>query len=103
VRNRKSIFDLLKPLNIKNVFVYCTVQLFLDTRVTDCKRSGQPRVVRTSQVINPVRSIINQNPVQKQKKIITREMDIAPRTMICIIKQDLELSNDKQDNALPFH
>ena len=30
-------------------------------------------------------------------------MDIVPRTMSRIIKQDLELSNDKQDNALPLH
>ena len=36
----------------------------------------------------------------ENKKIIAREMDIEPRTMSRIIKQDLGLSNDKQDNTL---
>jgi hypothetical protein len=34
---------------------------------------------------------------------MAREMDIMPRTMSRIIKQDLRLSNDKQDKALPLH
>ena len=50
------------------VFVYRTVKkLFLDTgEVSDHKRSGQPRVVHTPQVINAVRSRINKNLVRKQ-------------------------------------
>jgi hypothetical protein len=69
--------------------------LFLDTgEVSDRKRSYQPCMVLMSPVINTVRSRINQNPVQKQK-IIAWEMDIAPRIMSHIIKQDLELSNNK--------
>ena len=71
--------------------------------VSDHKRSGRPRVALMPQVINDVRSIIKQNPVQKQK-IMAQEMDIAPRTMSHIIKTwDLGLSNDKQDNALPLY
>jgi hypothetical protein len=42
------------------------------------------------EVINAVRSRINQNPVRKQK-IMAQEMDIAPRSMSRIIKQDLGL------------
>ena len=71
-------------------------------RVSDRKRSSRPRVDRMPHVIKAVRSRINKNPVQKQK-IIDREMDIAQRTMSCFIKQDLGLSNDKQDNVLPLH
>jgi hypothetical protein len=56
----------------------------------------------TPQVINAVKSRINQNPVRKQK-IIAWEMDISLRTTSCIIKQDLGLSNNKQDNALLLH
>jgi hypothetical protein len=85
-----------------HVFVYHTVKLFLDTRgVSDCKRSGQPCVVHTPQVINAVNSRINQNPVQKQK-IMAWKMNTVPRTISCISKQDLGISNDKQD-ALPLH
>ena len=35
---------------------------------------------------------------QESAKIMTREMDIAPKTMSRIIKQDLGLSNDKEDS-----
>ena len=35
---RNRIFELLKPLNITRVFVYCTVKLFLNTgEVSDHK------------------------------------------------------------------
>ena len=77
-----------------------TVKLFLDTEgVSDSKRSGRSRVIRTPQVINAVRSRIKRSSVQKQN-IMARERDTAPRTMSRIIKQGLGLSNDKQDNAL---
>jgi hypothetical protein len=92
------IFESLKPLNILHV------KLFLDMGgVSDCKISGWPCVVCTPQVINAVRSRINQNPVCIKKKIMAQEMDIASRTMSRIIKQDLGLSNDKQNNALLLH
>ena len=52
------------------------------------------RMVHTPLVINAVRSRINRNPVRKPN-IMAQEMDIAPRTMSRIIKQDLKLSNDK--------
>ena len=82
-------------------FEYCTVQLFLDTRgVSDRKRSDWPRMVHKSQVINAVRSRINQNPVQKQKKSWLEEWILCRDTMSHIIKQDLRLSNDKQDAFL---
>ena len=57
---RAHIFELIKPLNITCVFVYCTVKLLLDMgRVSDCKRSDRPRVVHTPHIINAVRSRIN--------------------------------------------
>jgi len=59
-------------------------------------------VVHTPQVTNAVRLRINRNPVRKQN-IMAWEMDIASRTMSHIMKQDLGLSNDKQDNALLLH
>ena len=53
MRNRNSsIFQLLKPLNITRVFVYRTIELFFGTGgVSNRKKSGRPRVVRTPQVI----------------------------------------------------
>ena len=41
--------------------------------------------------------------LSENKKIMAQEIDIAPRNMRRIIKQDLGLSNNKQDNALPLH
>ena len=52
------------------------------------------------QVINPVRSRINRNPVQKQK-IMAQEMDIAENHE-SHYQIRLGLSNNKQDNALPL-
>jgi hypothetical protein len=66
---RARVFELLKLLHIKHVFLYCTVNLFLNMEgESDRRRSGWPRVVCTPQVINAVRSRINRNPVQKQQK-----------------------------------
>ena len=77
--------------------------MFLDIgELSDHKRSGWPLIVHAPQIINAVRSRLNPNPVRKQK-VIARKTDIAPRTRIHIIKQDLGFSNDKQDNALPLH
>ena len=58
--------------------------------ISDRKRSGEPRLVRTPQIINAVRSRIKLNPVLKQK-IHGSEMDIAPRIMNRIVKQDMGL------------
>ena len=41
--------------------------------------------------------------LSENKKIMAREMDIAPRTMSRSIKQDLGLSNNKQDSALSWY
>ena len=41
--------------------------------------------------------------LSENKKIMAQEIDIAPRNMRRIIKQDLGLSNNKQDNALLLH
>lgn len=88
---RARIFDLLKPLKIKRDFVYRTVKLFEDTGgVNDRNKSGRPRTARTPQAIGAVRSRITRKPVRKQR-IMAREMNIAPRTMSRIIKQDLGL------------
>ena len=54
-----------------------------------------PPVVHMPQVINAVRSKINQNPARKQR-IMAQEMNIALRTMSYIIRQDLGLGFFKQ-------
>jgi hypothetical protein len=58
--------------------------------VSNHKGSGRPCVVHRPQDNNAVSSRINQNSVQKLK-IMAQEMNIAPRTMSYIIKQDLRL------------
>ena len=79
--------------------MYRTVKLFLNMGgVSGHKRSDQPRVVRTPQVINAVRSIINRNSVRKQE-ILAQERDIAPRTMNRLIKLDLGLRAFKRQTG----
>ena len=39
---------------------------------------------------------------ENKQKIMALEIDIAPRTISFIIKQDLGLSSDKKENALPL-
>lgn len=80
--------------------MYRTVKLFANTgNVNDRKRSGWPSTARIPQIINAVRSRINRNPVRKQK-IMATEMGIAPRTISCIIKQELGLGAFKRKTAL---
>ena len=51
------------------VFVYHIVELFLDMEgVSDHKRSGWHHVICTLQVINTVRSRINQNLVENKRE-----------------------------------
>ena len=69
--------------------------------MSDCKRSGCPHLVRTPHVNmlsgKKLTEILSENKKSQLGKWI------APRTMSCIIREDLGLSNDKQDNALPLH
>jgi hypothetical protein len=62
--------------------------------VSDHKIFSRSRVVCMPQVIKAVRFC------PKIKKNHSSEMDIAPRTMSRIIKRDLGLLNNKQDNTL---
>jgi hypothetical protein len=63
-----SFLSSLEPLNITHVFLYRNIKLDLDMgRISDLKRSGQPRVLHTLQVINTVMSRIYLNSVQKTK------------------------------------
>lgn len=58
--------------------------------LVDCSRSGHPRDARTENVVRAVRARIQRNPLRKQK-IMSREMNVAPRTMSRIMRDDLGL------------
>ena len=74
------------------------VLLFLDTGgVSDHKTSGQPRMVHTL-LDQELTEILSENK-NKQTKILAWKIDIAPRTVSHIIKQDLGLSN----RTTPYH
>lgn len=86
-----QIFTLLKKLGISKMFIYRTIDRFLESsQVEDRMRSGRPRVVRTSGAIKTVRERIRRNPLRKQK-IMAREMDISLRSMSRLIRDDLHM------------
>ena len=69
--------------------------------VSDHKKSGRLHMVHhrlLTLVGQELAEILSEN-----KKIMAWEMDFAPRTMSRVIKQDLGLSNNKQDNTLSLH
>ena len=74
-----EIFQLLKKLKITRLFVYRTVQRFLETgSVKDHPREGRPRTLRTPAVQKAVAARIRRNPVWKQSAI-ARELNISKR------------------------
>lgn len=94
-----KIYSLLKPLQINERFVYRTVQRFKETGdVVDRQRAGRPRSARTKNVVKAIRSRIDRCPLRKQK-IIAREMNIAPRTVSRIIRDDLHLRAYKRSTG----
>ncbi|XP_045456525.1 uncharacterized protein LOC123666478 [Melitaea cinxia] len=73
------IFQTLQKLGISRMFVYRTNNRYsITSSVEDQKRSGRPRVVRTTKAVNAVKARIRRNPIKKQK-ILSREMKIPAR------------------------
>ena len=97
---RICIFQLLNPLNNVHVFVYRTGKLFLDTgRLSGHEDPAGPSHGSYATSLLMLLGQESNEILSKNKKIGAWEMDIAPRTMGCMIKQDLGLSNNKQDNG----
>ncbi len=72
-------------------FVYHVLTLYNNTGdIVDWLRSEQPRTACTEKVVEAVRARINQSSVHQQKTI-AKEMNIAPRTLSYILKDDLGL------------
>mgnify|MGYP002716655119 CR=1 FL=1 len=95
-KRAKDIFSTLKPLGISERFVFRTIARFKQTGETvDRVRSGRPRCVRTKEVVNAVRARIRRNPLHKQT-ILSRDMNISPRTMSRILKDDLHVGAYKR-------
>ena len=71
--------------------MYHTVKLFLDTGgVSNCKRSSQPHMILGHRLLMMLGQELSEI-LSRKPKIMAREMDIALRTMSCIIKQDFGL------------
>ncbi len=90
-KNAKQIHMLLKLLKVSECFVYRVPALYNNTGdIVDQSRSWRPHTAHTKKVVEAVRACINQNPACRQK-IIAKEMNIAPRTLSHILKDDLSL------------
>ena len=70
-----DIFHTLKKLKISKMFVYRTIQRFVETRTIDHHRAGRPRDVRTPNLVKAVASRIRRNPVRKQV-VMARELSV---------------------------
>lgn len=87
--DKSTIFKLLKPLGITKMFVYRTIKRFDEHKtIDDLPRSGRPRTVRTPRKVKAVEARIRRNPLRKQK-IMVKEMEISPRSMSRLIRDDL--------------
>ena len=86
-----EIFQLLKKLKFTRLFVYQTIQRFLETgSVKDRPREGRSRTVRTPAVQKAVAAHIRWNPVRKQS-VIAHELNILKRSMSRLLTEDLGL------------
>ena len=82
-----EIFQLLKKLKVTSLFVYRTIQWFLETgSVKDRPREGRPQTV----VQKAVAAHIHRNPVRKQS-VIARELNISKISMSRLLTEDLGL------------
>lgn len=62
------IFQTLQKLGISRMFVYRTINRYNNTySVEDQKKTGRPRVVRTTKAVNAVKARIRRNFIRKQK------------------------------------
>ncbi len=78
-----NIHMLLRPLKMSECHVYHVTKLFKETGdVCDCPQGGWPCSACTRNVMNVVHTRISQNP---------RHKDLAPRTISCVLTEDLGL------------
>jgi len=86
---QSEIFHTLKKLKISRMFVYRTIQRFVeDGSIRDRPREGRPRSVRTPAAVKAVAARIRRNPVRKQS-VMSREMNIPKRSMSRLLTEDL--------------
>jgi len=87
---RFSNFQLLKPLKISRNFVYRAIKRYKEFwGVEDRTRSGLSRSVRTKAAINPLR----------KHKSLSRELNISPRSMSRVIRDDLHMRTYRQSKG----
>ena len=62
-----DIFETLKMLKISKMFVYRTIQRFVETgTIDDRPEAGRPRDVRTPNLVKAVAARIRRNPVRNK-------------------------------------
>ncbi len=86
-----EIMKTLTPLVINERLVFCMLSKYKEANdVSDCPRSGWPHIAQTREVVRTACARVMRNPLQKQI-ILTREMQIALRTMSHTLHDDLGL------------
>lgn len=92
----KEIVKLVRPIGIKQRFVYRTVKRLQETgSIKDRKRSGRPRTARTKERIRRVQMKIQRNPQRSARKL-AKEEGVSDFSMRQIIKVDLKLKPYKK-------
>lgn len=90
-KSASEIFTTLKKLKISRMFVYRTINRFIETgTVEDRRRQGRPRNIRDKQMVQSVAARIRRNPVRKQS-VMARELNISKMSMSRLLSDDLGL------------
>ena len=86
-----DIFQTLKKLKISKMFVYRTIERFVETgTVEDRPRTGRPRNVRTPELVKAVAARFRRNHVRKQS-VMARELSVSKMSMSRVLRSDLGL------------
>src|SRR5882672_1869343 len=89
--SNSSIFDLLRHRGMSRSTVWKAVRRYKEVgSCEDRPKIGRPRSVRSTKVINAVKSRIRRNPQRSMKKM-AKEMKVSQESMRRIVKIDLDL------------
>ena len=90
-KTNKQICQELSEFHVSRWMVYRTLRRFRETgKLSDRKRTGRPRSVRTRQKIKVVKERVRRNPARSIRKM-AKDLNISECTMRRILHEDLGL------------
>ena len=94
-----DIFQTLKKLKISKMFIYRTIQRFVETgSIDDRPRAGRPHDVRTPNLVKAVMARIRRNPVRKQT-VMALELSVSKMSMSRLLRSDFGLKAHRRSTG----